>query len=92
MKSNKLTNQAVNNHQEVNNLIGKNLRKVRDAKGKSRREVSEKLGVSAKSLEQWEKGIVQIKLSWLIFIADILGVCVTDLISNNFKKKNQQQQ
>ena len=41
MKSNKLTNQA------VNNLIGKNLRKVRDAKGKSRREVSEKLGVSA---------------------------------------------
>jgi|DEB0MinimDraft_3_1074331.scaffolds.fasta_scaffold09718_5 transcriptional regulator with XRE-family HTH domain len=74
MKSNKLTNQA------VNNLIGKNLRKVRDAKGKSRREVSEKLGVSAKSLEQWEKGIMQIKLSWLIFIADILGVCVTDLI------------
>jgi len=82
MKSNKLTNQ------EVNNLIGKNLRKVRDAKGKSRREVSEKLGVSAKGLEQWEKGIVQIKLSWLIFIADILGVCVTDLIPNNFKKKN----
>ena len=46
MKSNKLTNKA------VNNLIGKNLRKIRDAKGKSRREVSEKLGVSAKSLEQ----------------------------------------
>ena len=74
MKSNKLTNQA------INNLIGKNIRKVRDAKKKSRREVSEKLGVSAKSLEQWERGVVQIKLSWLIFIADILGVCVTDLI------------
>ena len=84
MKSNKLTNKA------VNNLIGKNIRKVRDAKKKSRREVSEKLGVSAKSLEQWERGVVQIKLSWLIFTADILEVCVTDLIPDNFKKKNQQ--
>jgi transcriptional regulator with XRE-family HTH domain len=82
MKSNKLTNQA------INNLIGKNIRKVRDAKKKSRREVSEKLGVSAKSLEQWERGVVQIKLSWLIFIADILEVCVTDLIPSNLKKKS----
>ena len=43
MKSNKLTNQA------INNLVGKNIRKIRDAKKKSRREVSEKLGVVQKA-------------------------------------------
>jgi transcriptional regulator with XRE-family HTH domain len=77
------------NSKEINKILGSNIKEIRKKHKKTRREIAKNLNVSTKSLEQWERGEVMIKFSWIVLIANILKICVTDLIPNNFKKKNQ---
>ena len=77
------------NSKEINKILGSNIKEIRKKHKKTRREIAKNLNVSAKSVEQWERGEVMIKFSWIVLIANILKICVTDLIPNNFKKKNQ---
>lgn len=77
------------NSKEINKILGSNIKEIRKKHKKTRREIAKNLNVSAKSVEQWERGEVMIKFSWIVLIANILKICVTDLIPDQLKLKHE---
>ena len=77
------------NSKEINKILGRNIKEIRKKHKKTRREIAKNLNVSTKSVEQWERGEVMIKFSWIVLIANILKICVTDLIPNKLKLKHE---
>ena len=77
------------NSKEINKTLGSNIKEIRKKHKKTRREIAKNLNVSTKSVEQWERGEVMIKFSWIVLIANILEICVTDLIPNQLKLKHE---
>jgi len=77
------------NSKEINKILGRNIKEIRKKHKKTRKEIAKNLNVSTKSVEQWERGEVMIKFSWIVLIANILKICVTDLIPNKLKLKHE---
>lgn len=79
MKSNKLTNQA------INNMIGKHVKDIRLSHKKSRNQMGKAININPRTLEENEKGKYKFTLERLFFIADSFGICVTELIPAKLK-------
>jgi len=80
----------------INRILGKRVKFVRKELGFSRKDLINKLPeelpqdqkFSAKMLQYNEDGAYRFTLERLYIIAQVLGVCVTDLIPKDLKKIN----
>jgi len=60
--------------------ISKNLCIIRNKKKISQKEMADYLGVDRKTYKSWEEGTVEIKYSYILKLADILQVEVSELL------------
>ena len=72
--------QKVENLEEFNQKLAKNLSSYRKAAGYTQAELAEKINYSDKSVSKWESGNGAPDIYILMKLADIFGVTVNDLI------------
>ena len=61
-------------------VIGEKLSEIRRKKGFTQAEFAEKVGVSTKSVSNWERGEKNLKLHHLMIASVILGVTTDDIL------------
>ncbi len=71
----------------INQTIAKNLAEYRKAAGLTQAELAERINYSDKSVSKWESGNGVPDIYILIELAQLFGVTVNDLISDNAKKR-----
>jgi len=64
----------------INHQIGENIRKWRQFRGYQQPVLAEKMNVSVVSLSKWENGRVDISVSKLLMIAQVLDISIDDLL------------
>jgi len=64
----------------INHQIGENIRKWRQFRGYQQPGLAEKINVSVVSLSKWENGRVDISVSKLMMIAQVLDISIDDLL------------
>ena len=80
------------NENELKQVVAKNLTKFRKANGLTQLELAEKLNYSDKAVSKWERGESLPDIYMLKVIADMFGITLNDLISEEtvaFKNKNK---
>lgn len=78
------------NETEFRGLVAKNLTMYRKANGLTQLELAEKLNYSDKAISKWERGESLPDLYILQTIADMFGITLNDLVSEQAEpKKNQ---
>jgi len=70
------------------NIIGKNIRQLRQKKGWSQGEVAKRLQISIPAFSKIETGITDINISRLEQIAALFGVSTMDIISREGENPN----
>jgi len=65
--------------QELNTVLGKNIRLYRGVKNITQAELSKEIGVTAQILSLWESGKRMVRTSNLTLLASVLGVQVWEL-------------
>ena len=68
--------------------IGAKIAKLRIQKGYSQSQFAKTLHVSQPTLCRWEKGTTSISIEALNNICDLLGISVTEILSDNTPKAN----
>ena len=68
------------------NVIGRNIRKYRLEKGLDCTELARLTGVTTMSISYFERGLRTPRIENVIKIASILGVTVSDLLSDGDRK------
>lgn len=64
-------------------VIGKRIRQFRKEKGLSQTELAEKIGKSLRTVQKYEKGEIEVAISVISDIADVLGVSSFDILGYN---------
>lgn len=72
---------------ELKHIIAKNIAKVRRAGGMTQLQLAEKLSYSDKAVSKWESGASLPDIIVLKQIADLFGVSVDSLLSENYGKE-----
>ena len=70
-----------------NEIIAQNLSLYRKLNGLTQSELAEAIGYSNKSISKWERGDGMPDILVLIFLSDIYGVTVSELIGQTQKSK-----
>ena len=70
------------------NMLGSNIKYLRNRHKLSQQELSEKLGVPRSSLSDYERGHTQVGLDSLIKLADIFDVKIDDLLRSNLSHRD----
>jgi len=65
----------------VNDEIGKRIRKFRTSKGMTMEELGARLGISAAAISRYELGQRKVSFEMASKIADVLGVSVPDILT-----------
>jgi transcriptional regulator with XRE-family HTH domain len=71
----------------VDRLVGRNIRIQRLAKGLSQTELANELGVTFQQVQKYEKGVNRIGCGRLYQIGSVLGVHITDFFEGSGKQK-----
>lgn len=69
--------------QEILNIVGSNIRKVRKSKNMTQVELADKLKVDPGKIGRTERGEYDFKISSLIYIARGLDVKICELLEND---------
>ena len=80
------------NESEFKQIVARNLTKFRKANGLTQLELADKLNYSDKAVSKWERGESLPDVYMLKIIADMFGITLNDLISEEtlaFKKKSK---
>lgn len=60
--------------------FGESLKKLRTDRNISATQLAKKIGINSQTIYQWEWGIAEPRLSFLIWIADALEVSLDELV------------
>lgn len=77
-------------HEIDNEKFGAFLVRLRKEKGMTQKELAEKLYVSDKAVSKWERGLSLPDIALLQPMGELLGVSVTELLSGQYIKEDQQ--
>jgi 5'-AMP-activated protein kinase regulatory beta subunit len=69
-------------------MIGSNLKKVREHNGFTQEAIAKKLGVSRQAVCMWESGKREVSVSMLIEIADIFNMSIDEIVRPGKAKSN----
>ena len=75
------------NSNQINEKIGKNIAYYRKASGLTQAELAEKINYSDKSVSKWESGNGAPDVYILLQLAELFNVTVNDLVGDNTPKK-----
>lgn len=76
--------------QEIDRLVGSNIKRERNKAGYTQEAFSEMIGIGTKSLSAIERGTVGISLSTLLKICDVLSISSNALLSESTHENNVQ--
>lgn len=71
------------NENEFKQIVARNITKFRKANGLTQLELADKLNYSDKAISKWERGESLPDIYMLTIIADVFGITLNDLISEN---------
>ncbi|MDE6690519.1 MAG: helix-turn-helix domain-containing protein [Clostridia bacterium] len=74
--------------EQKNNVLGENIRRLRDERGISQEELAKRINVSRPSISAYEKGISEPSVSTLILIAKVLNVSL-DMLAGNARNSKK---
>lgn len=63
----------------MENIFGKNLRRIRESKNLTLKQLAEKLNITFQSVEKWEKGATMPNGKRLIELVEVLNISQNDL-------------
>ncbi|MCM8819617.1 MAG: helix-turn-helix domain-containing protein [Candidatus Omnitrophica bacterium] len=70
-------------------IVGENIRLLREKKKLTQKELAEKLGVSRQAICMWETGKRELSLTTLNRLSEVLGVPIKNLIGGIMAKKGE---
>jgi ABC-type transport system substrate-binding protein len=70
---------------EKGNILGKNLRELRQARGLKQGDVADALGVPSPTYSSWERGRTEPNIEWLLRLARYFGVSLDRLLRSEFR-------
>lgn len=75
-----------------NNVIGTNIRKLREKSGLTQPQIADKVNVSKQSISNWETGLKAPRMGALQKLADIFGVSIGDITDEHPVEKSVPEQ